>query len=70
MKFSRIKIIIFFQYPLLIDWVSEWLLFNANSAMFQLYYGENKLIINVVSLLASSAVDRGFEPRSGQTKDY
>ena len=29
-------------------WVSEWLLFNANSAMFQLlvYHGENKLICN------------------------
>ena len=25
---------------------SEWLLFNANSAMFQLYRGENKLIFN------------------------
>ena len=25
---------------------SEWLLFNANSAIFQLYHGENKLIIN------------------------
>ena len=24
----------------------------------------------VVSVVASSAVDRGFEPRSGQTKDY
>ena len=24
----------------------------------------------MVSLLASSAVDSGFEPRSGQTKDY
>ena len=24
----------------------------------------------MVSGLASSAVDRGFEPRSGQTKDY
>ena len=45
MKFLRIKIILFFQYPLLIDWVSEWvsewLLFNANSAIFQLYYDEN-----------------------------
>jgi hypothetical protein len=40
------KIILFFQYPLLIDWVSECLLFNANSAFCQLYYGENKLIIN------------------------
>ena len=24
----------------------------------------------IVSVLASSAVDHGFEPRSGQTKDY
>ena len=24
----------------------------------------------MVSVVASSAVDRGFEPRSGQTKDY
>jgi hypothetical protein len=24
----------------------------------------------MVSMLASSAVDYGFEPRSGQTKDY
>ena len=24
----------------------------------------------MVSVLASSAVDRGFEPRSGQTNDY
>ena len=27
-------------------WMSEWLLFNANSAIFQLYYCENKLIFN------------------------
>ena len=26
--------------------VSEWLLFNTNSAIFQLYHGENKLIVN------------------------
>ena len=24
----------------------------------------------MVSVLASSAIDRGFKPRSGQTKDY
>jgi hypothetical protein len=24
----------------------------------------------MISVLASSTVDRGFEPRSGQTKDY
>jgi hypothetical protein len=29
-----------------INIVSEWLLFNANSAIFQLYHGENKLIFN------------------------
>ena len=46
MNFSRIKIILFFQYSLLIDWVSEWLLFIANSAICQLHYGVNKLIIN------------------------
>jgi hypothetical protein len=23
------------------EWVSEWLLFNNNSAIFQLYHGEN-----------------------------
>jgi hypothetical protein len=28
----------------MIKWVSEWLLFNADSAIFQLYHGENKLI--------------------------
>jgi hypothetical protein len=27
-------------------WVSEWLLFNTNSAIFQLYHGDNKLIFN------------------------
>ena len=26
--------------------VSEWLLLSANSAIFQLYHGENKLIFN------------------------
>jgi len=26
--------------------VSEWFLFNANSAIFQLYHGENKLIFH------------------------
>jgi hypothetical protein len=27
---------------------SEWLLFNANSAIFQLYHGENKVIFNEI----------------------
>ena len=26
--------------------ISEWLVFNANSAIYQLYHGENKLIFN------------------------
>jgi hypothetical protein len=28
----------------LLKWVSEWLLFNSNSAIYELYHGENKLI--------------------------
>ena len=31
---------------------------------------ENQIGGVMVSMLASSAVDRGFEPRSGKTKDY
>ena len=30
----------------------------------------NRISGVMVSMLASSAVDRGFEPRSGQAKDY
>jgi hypothetical protein len=30
----------------ILQWVSGWLLFNANSAIFQLYHSENKLIFN------------------------
>ena len=30
---------------------SEWLLFNANSAIFQLYHGVNKLIFNEMIML-------------------
>jgi hypothetical protein len=66
------------------EWVNKWLLFNANSAIFQLYHGENKLIFLLfdfkivhnrigsimVSVLTSSAVDHGFNLQSGQTKDY
>jgi hypothetical protein len=58
--------------------VSEWLLFNASSAMLKLYHSENKLIFNemmmkfdcvMVSMLALSAVDCGVELRSVQTKE-
>jgi hypothetical protein len=30
----------------------------------------NRMCGVMVSMLASTTVDRGFEPRSGQTKDY
>ena len=30
----------------------------------------NRIVGVMVSALASGAVDRGFEPQSGQTKDY
>ena len=30
----------------ILQWVSGWLLFNANSAIFQLYHSENKLFFN------------------------
>ena len=33
-------------------------------------YHLNRIGGEMVSVLASSAVDRGFEPRSGQTTDY
>ena len=35
-----------------------------------LHSDENRVGGVMVSVLASGVVDRGFEPRSGQTKDY
>jgi hypothetical protein len=32
--------------PVVFTWVSEWLLFNANSAIFQLFHEEDKFIFN------------------------
>ena len=37
---------------------------------FILHNGSNHNGGVMVSVLASSVIDRGFEPRSGQTKDY
>jgi len=37
-------------FPLVI-WVSEWFLLNTNSAIFQLYHGENKLIFNEMMMM-------------------
>jgi hypothetical protein len=36
--------------------MNEWLLFNANSAIFQLYHGENKLIFNEM-MMKSAELD-------------
>jgi hypothetical protein len=42
----------------------EWLLFNANSAIFQLYHGENMLIFNEMMMMIRS----GLEPTSYHTQ--
>ena len=38
--------------------------------MDQYHNGKNRIDGVMISVLASSVVDRGFEPRLGQTKDY
>ena len=38
--------------------------------MYLVYENTIHSFIHMVCVLASSAVDRGLEPRSGQTKDY
>ena len=35
------------------EWVSEWLLFNANSAIVQLCHGKNKLIFNEMMMTSA-----------------
>jgi hypothetical protein len=44
--------------------VIEWLLFNANSAIIQLYHGKNKLIFNemMMSWICIMSADRHFAP--------
>ena len=49
---------------LIIEWVSEWLLFNDKSAIFQLYHGENKLIFNVHFVLDQHAELDFYSPSS------
>jgi hypothetical protein len=41
-----LEVVFITQYNYIYFGVSEWLLFNANSAIFQLYQGENKVIFN------------------------
>jgi hypothetical protein len=50
---NGIKILPLDHWIVRLKWVSEWLLFNANSAIFQLYYGENKLIFNEMMMRSS-----------------
>jgi hypothetical protein len=40
---------------------SERLLFNANSAIFQLYHGENKLFINKMMMMPAYVIDQHAE---------
>jgi hypothetical protein len=37
----------------MVYWVSEWLLFNANSGILQLYDDENKLIFNEMMMTSA-----------------
>ena len=39
-----------------------------NLIIYQFHY--NRIGFVMVTVLTSSAVDRGFQPRAGQTKDY
>jgi hypothetical protein len=47
-----------FQFSLLTAFnkLSEWTLFNANSAIFQLYHGESKLIFNEMMMRSAYSV--------------
>ena len=40
---------------------SEWLLYNTNSAIFQLYHGENKLIFNEMMMRSAYVLDQHAE---------
>jgi hypothetical protein len=44
--------------------VSEWLLLNTNSAIFQLYYGENKLIFNEARFVLDQHAELDFNSAS------
>ena len=56
MKWSLTPVAIYnhgLEYFILVITVSEWLLFNANSAIFQLYHGEDKLIFNEMMMMSA-----------------
>jgi hypothetical protein len=55
MSINKISLLFIFKMYFNYDsWVSECLLFNANSAIFQLYHGENKLIF--IEMMMSSTL--------------
>ena len=49
----KLKVCVLFGSLYCIVRVSEWLLFNANSSIFQLYNGENKLIFNEMRMMSA-----------------
>ena len=48
----------------------DYVFFNVYIYSLCLVFNVNRIGGVTLSVFASSAVDRGFEPRSGQTKDY
>jgi hypothetical protein len=49
--------------------MSEWL-FNVNSAIFQLYHGENKLIFNEMMMMSALFSLGTLVSSTNKTKDY
>jgi hypothetical protein len=61
MNFINIWYLLDFQFKLLQYkplWVIDWLLFNANSEMFQLYHVKNKLIFDEIKGESSFVLDQ------------
>ena len=52
LSFHLVSYLIYISWKLYIE--SEWLLFSANSAVFQLYHGENKLILMMMMMMRSA----------------
>jgi hypothetical protein len=51
-------------------WLKCCTLLNIIFVLMMSPWNENRISGVMVSVFASSAVDRGFESRSGKTKDY
>ena len=48
----------------------QWWIYQINHVRYESLTTGNRIGGVMVSVLASITVDRGFEPKSGQTKDY